>query len=61
MTGKTKTVKTKAKAAPKTVPLKLAPDTSDVWRNDQLLKLMITQLDAMTTAINDLVAVLTPG
>ena len=71
MTGPTKTIKRvadkpkvpKPKAAPKpkTAPLKLAPDTSDIWRTDSLLKVMVTQLDELTTAINDLVAALTPG
>jgi hypothetical protein len=70
MTGPTKTIKRvadkpkvpKQKAPkPKAAALKLAPDTSDVWRTDSLLKVMITQLDELTTAINDLVAALTPG
>ena len=65
---KPKTAKASPKAAvsqkaskPKAAPLKLAPDTSDLWRTDSLLKVMITQIDELTTAINDLVAVLTPG
>jgi len=70
MTGSTKTVKRvadkpkTAKAshkAPKAAPLKLAPDTSDLWRTDSLLKVMIGQLADLNDNIAALIVLLTPG
>lgn len=72
MTGSTKTTvkpapktakpKPKPKASnPQAAPRKLAPDTSDLWRTDSLLKVMIGQLADLNDNIAALIVLLAPG